>query len=77
MSLPALVVVAVLFGALGWFLFSGRGRTHEPTVHRRVNEEIDYSELERAERDVQEAEDEDSVRDWGPGATKPRPPHLL
>lgn len=74
--LPALLVVVALLVALGWFLLSGRDN-HEPTLHRRVNEDIDYSELERAERDVQEAEDEDSVRDWGPGATKPRPPHLL
>jgi len=75
--LPAFLVAVVLLLALGWFLLSGRDRAHEPTLHRRVNEEIDYGELERAERDVQDAEDEDSVRDWGPGATKPRPPHLL
>jgi hypothetical protein len=75
--LPAFLVAAGLLLALGWFLFSGRNHDHEPTAHRRVNESIDYSALERAERDVQDAEDEDSVRDWGPGATKPRPPHLL
>jgi hypothetical protein len=75
--LPAFLVAVVLLLALGWFLLSGRDRAQEPTLHRRVNEEIDYGELERAERDVQDAEDEESVRDWGPGATKPRPPHLL
>ena len=62
---------------LAWFLFSGPGDSHEPTAHRRVNDPIDRDELERAERDVREADDEDSVRDWGPGSTKPRPPHLL
>jgi hypothetical protein len=70
----ALLVVLALFG---WLVFGGRGERHEPTLHRRVNEDIDYTELERAERDVQDAADEDSVRDWGPGAGKPRPPHLL
>jgi hypothetical protein len=75
--LAGVVVVLALAVALGWFLLGGRDHAHEPTVHRRVNEDIDYSELERAERDVQEAADEDSVRDWGPGAAKPRPPHLL
>jgi len=42
-----------------------------------VDDTIDYSELEQAERDVRDADDEDGVRDWGPGSTKPRPPHLL
>jgi hypothetical protein len=62
---------------LGWFFFGGRGDAHEPTAHRRVGEDIDYTELEQAERDVRDADDEDSVQDWGPGSTKPRPPHLL
>jgi hypothetical protein len=31
----------------------------------------DEVELEQAERDVQEAPDEDTVRDWGPGVQKP------
>jgi hypothetical protein len=38
---------------------------------------IDRAELEAAERDVQEAAREDEVRDWGPGAGKPRPPERL
>ena len=75
--LPALIAVVVLLLGLIWFLFSGRDRAPEPTAHRRVDESIDYTELEQAEREVRDADDEDSVRDWGPGAGKPRPPHLL
>ncbi len=69
--------IAVLLTLLGWFLLSGRGATPEPTAHRRVDESIDYTELEQAEREVRDADDEDGVRDWGPGAGRPRPPHLL
>jgi hypothetical protein len=68
--------VAILLLILGWFLFGGKNDTHEPTVHRRANDAIDRAELEQAERDARDAEDEDSVRDWGPG-TSPRPPHEL
>ena len=75
--IPYLIIFGVLLLALAWFLFGGRGDTHEPTAHRRVNEDIDRSELEQAEREVQQAADEDSVKDWGPGAGKPRPPELL
>jgi hypothetical protein len=74
--LPALIAIAVLLILLGWFLFSGRN-DRKPTAHRSADESIDYEELEQAERDVRDADDEDSVRDWGPGSTKPRPPHLL
>jgi len=38
---------------------------------------VDRAELEEAERDVQEAASEDEVRDWGPGASRPRPPERL
>lgn len=72
-----LVAAALLLAALGWLLLGGRGKTHEPTVNRRPDDDIDHAELEQAEREVQEAPDEDSVRDWGPGAGKPRPPDLL
>jgi hypothetical protein len=56
---------------LAWFVWGGRGRAPEPTAHRRIDETIDYTELEEAERDVREAPDEESVRDWGPGVQKP------
>ncbi|HKE90571.1 MAG TPA: hypothetical protein VKB45_09550 [Gemmatimonadales bacterium] len=60
---------------MGWFLFGGTNARSRARPGAR--ESIDYDELEQAERDVREADDEDSVRDWGPGSTKPRPPHLL
>jgi len=62
---------------LAWFLFGGRGDAPEPTITRDPTDAIDRTELEQAERDVRDADDEDSVRDWGPGAGKPRPPNLL
>ena len=74
--IPILVAVAVLLAVLGWFLFGGRGDTPQPTSHRRATDDADRAKLEQAERDVQDADDEDSVRDWGPGAS-PRPPHEL
>ena len=64
-------VLAVLGLALAWLLFSGRDSAPEPTARRVVNAEIDYAELEQAEREVQEADDAEAVRDWGPGATPP------
>ncbi len=67
----SLVGLAVLIIVLAWFFLGGRDRAPEPTAHRAVREEIDYTELEQAEREVQEAPDEESVRDWGPGVQKP------
>ena len=64
-------VVAALGVALVWLLFSGRDSAPEPTARRRVNDNINHAELEQAEREVREADDADSVRDWGPGATPP------
>ncbi|HYS19663.1 MAG TPA: hypothetical protein VEO73_01115 [Gemmatimonadales bacterium] len=68
-----LVILGVLVLLLAWFLLSGRDDAPEPTVRRRPGgeDEIDHAELEEAERDVQEAAEEDSVRDWGPGVRKP------
>lgn len=73
--IASLIIIALLVAALAWFFLGGRSSAPEPTAHRRVSEDIDHSELEQAEREVQDAADEDSVRDWGPGA--PRPPHEL
>jgi hypothetical protein len=74
-----LIVLAVLLAVLAWFVCGGRGGASEPTTHRGAGatDDIDRAELERAEQDVQEAPDEDSVRDWGPGAGRPKPPELL
>ncbi len=66
-----LVLLGVLVLLLAWFFISGRDDAPEPTTHRQAGDEIDHAELEQAERDVQEAPDEDSVRDWGPGVRKP------
>jgi hypothetical protein len=73
----ALIAVAAILAVLGWLLLGGRGGKHEPTVHRRHDEDVDVAELEEAEREVQDAPDAESVRDWGPGAGKPRPPEML
>jgi hypothetical protein len=66
-----LILLGVLVLLLAWFLLSGRDDAPEPTTRRQAGDEIDHAELEQAERDVQEAPDEDSVRDWGPGVRKP------
>lgn len=59
-----LIVLAAVLLALAWFLWpSGGRRPHAADA-----------ELDQAERDVQEASDQDSVRDWGPGTgQKPLP----
>jgi beta-lactam-binding protein with PASTA domain len=63
-------VSAVVLIVLAWFFW--------PSKHvrpaSRDRPDVDESELEAAERDVQEAVDEESVRDWGPGTgQKPLP----
>jgi hypothetical protein len=72
-----LVAVAVLMGVMAWLLVGSRGTSHEPTLDRRHDDGVDRAELEEAEREVRDAPDADSVRDWGPGAGKPRPPEML
>ncbi len=66
-----LVVFLLLVGVLLWFFLGGRDAAPEPTARRRVTDDIDRAELEQAERDVRDADDEHSVRDWGPGTSKP------
>jgi hypothetical protein len=57
--------VVVLLIVLGWFFWPSK------SAPRR---DAENAELDAAERDVQEAADEESVRDWGPGAgQKPLP----
>jgi hypothetical protein len=70
-----LVVAGLLLAALLWFFLGGRSAPDRPgatpgATHRE-NPDIDYAELEQAERDVQEAPDAENVRDWGPGVQKP------
>ena len=73
----ALIAVAAILVLLAWLLFGGRGSKHEPTLHKRHSDDVDVAELEEAEREVREAPEQDAVRDWGPGAGKPRPPEML
>lgn len=78
MTAALIVFVAVLL-ILAWLMWGGRDNTAEPTANRRADatDDVDRAELDRAEQDVQQAPDEDSVRDWGPGAARPKPPELL
>ena len=66
-----LILFGLLLLLLAWFFLGGRGDAAEPTAHRRPSADVDYAELEQAEREVQEAPDETSVRDWGPGTGRP------
>ena len=65
-----LIAFAILVLACLWF-FWPRADALEPTAGRRINDDIDRAALEEAEREVQQAGDEDSVRDWGPGTPQP------
>jgi hypothetical protein len=65
----ALTLVALL-GVLAWFFWPRRDAPPSP-ASRSGRDDIDRRELEEAEREVQEAPDADSVRDWGPGVQKP------
>jgi len=63
-------IIAVLLIVLVWFLWP----SNDAGPARRERPDVDAAELEAAERDVQEAADEESVRDWGPGSgQKPLP----
>ena len=65
----ALTVVALILAVLGWLIFGG-GDDPETKGHP----DIDRDELNDAEAEVRDAPDPDSVRDWGPGVPKHRPP---
>lgn len=64
-----IAAIGALLLLLAWFFWPSRapagGRTPSPRPG------VDERELEEAEREVQEAADEESVRDWGPGSQKP------
>jgi hypothetical protein len=61
--------LAALLALLAWFFWPGAGKPQQPTAGPRPG--VDEAELEEAEREVQEAPDADTVRDWGPGVQKP------
>jgi beta-lactam-binding protein with PASTA domain len=66
-----LVVIAILLIALAWFFWPSRS---VPGVVRKERPDVDEIELEQAEREVQEAANDETVRDWGPGTgQKPIP----
>ena len=71
------MVYLILFGllllVLAWFFLGGRGETDQLPVRRPPSDNVDYDELEQAEREVREAPDEETVRDWGPGTGRPPP----
>ena len=66
-----IAVIAVLLIALAWFFWPSRSASG---VIRKERPDVDEIELERAEREVQEAANDETVRDWGPGTgQKPLP----
>ena len=65
--MSVVIVIAVLLALLAWFFWPGTD-TRPPVTHADIE---DARELEQAEREVQEAPDAESVRDWGPGVQKP------
>ena len=71
-----LVVFVLLLAVLAWLFVGARG-TPGPSAGGASRPGVDRAELEAAERDVQDAAGEDEVRDWGPGAGRPRPPERL
>jgi hypothetical protein len=63
--MAVIAVIAVLLIVLAWFLWPSKASP---------SRDVDNAELAEAERDVQEAADEESIRDWGPGTgQKPLP----
>jgi len=73
-------IVAVM-AFVAWLARRGESASRPP--HRPRDSDIDYDELEAAEREVRDLgasvrPDDDVVgKDWGPGAARPRPPHML
>jgi len=61
------VALAAVLALLAWFLWPST----DPRPPVRRTEGFLHFELEQAEREVQEAPDAETVRDWGPGASKP------
>lgn len=67
--MSVVIVIAVLLALLAWFFWpSNDVAPRTPGPRPGVD---DARELEQAEREVQEAPDAESVRDWGPGVQKP------
>ena len=65
-----IAALAALLVLLAWFFWPS-GDAHASGRTQGPRPGVDEAELEQAERDVQEAPDEETVRDWGPGVQKP------
>lgn len=70
--------------AIAFFVWMARRGERTGTWRPRPRtDDIDYAELEAAEREVRDLgatvrpEDEVTGGDWGPGSPRPRPPELL
>ena len=71
MEIGTIAVLAIALIALAWFFWPSN---KSGEVVRKERPDVDEIELERAEREVQEAPDDETVRDWGPGTgQKPLP----
>jgi len=71
--MATIVVISMVVLVLTWFIWPTRA-TEAGGPPKADRPGVDEGELRAAERDVQEAADEDSVRDWGPGSgQKPLP----
>lgn len=68
--MAVVAVIAVLAALLAWFFWPSNDARTPRTPGPRPGVD-DARELEQAEREVQEAPDAESVRDWGPGVQKP------
>ena len=64
-----IAVIAALLALLSWFFWPTAHMPNQRTPGPRPG--VDQAELEQAEREVQDAPDEETVRDWGPGVQKP------
>jgi hypothetical protein len=66
-------VIAVVIILLAWLFWPG-GSAQDRRSARGERPGVDEDELAAAERDVLQAADEETVRDWGPGTgQKPLP----
>ena len=75
-----LVALAALVSLVLWLR---RDRSYPGPRMERDDHGIDYEELEAAEREVRDLESDQRPEngflgdDWGPGASRPRPPERL
>jgi hypothetical protein len=67
--LGVIAALAALLALLAWFFWPAAHTPNQRTPGPRPG--VDEAELAQAEREVQEAPDAETVRDWGPGVQKP------